>query len=394
MRIFLGILVILLALQTKAEQTCSQLFNKSAPSAFKLPDFKSPTTKLPSQYKTSDLEARYRNAFLNLAPTVTIKDSTADENGNSIYILEKINFLPWRSEYKEGRNDLQGDPRTFSMILGPKVAQKFGFRSISENQMTAPSAEAFNSYIRRMNIKLNMNRQEVIRIMFYETGDKLLSDLEYLQRFAYEARLPLAKSGNLAIHDISYHTLSILLQNNLIMPARKTAQFILELNSRLETDPLLSPNEKQIAKQFMEDIIGKFVSSLDVGTGNLVVIMNVANKDLFEHSLSRLKDLPKLINLSGLSDYLQNFIYYKSRRPSENLQKAFLKNYVATTSKILNENQSNTEIPSILKNLITNFKAWAKVNPIEMNMQSEHKLINELNARILLLQKLSEGDSN
>jgi hypothetical protein len=389
MRVFVGILIILSVLQAGAAETCSQLFNDFAPMPFPMDSLNSPLDK----------------ANVSI-PTVTIKDKILDQAGNSLLVLEKSDSSPWKSSYKENKNDnndLQGDPRSFALVMGPKTAQYFGFHYISENKMIAPTVEAFNSYILKMNLKLKSKKQESIGIMFYGTEGKPLSNIEYLYRFAYESSLPLARSGHLAIHDISYHTLAILFQNNLIMPVRKSAQFILELKSKLEADPLLSPEEKQLAKEYMEELINGMVAKLDTATGNLAAVrsapyggIDITNDRLFIRSLYHFREFPSLINrIVLLSDFSQ-FITTPSRPFPKNLQNnlidALARNYAATTFKFLNENQASNKIPEKLKTLISKYKTWAKEPPVPKNTQSQDVLINQLEARIFFFQQLANED--
>jgi hypothetical protein len=204
--------------------------------------------------------------------SVRLTDEVLKENGDTFNVLEKTGKY-WESSFRISKNDVQGDPRFFAIVLGPKVAYDFGFRYLSDNKMTVPTTETFNSKIQKLDQSLRALNLEGISIRFYESGGKPSTDEEYLRKFAERHELPLGQEGNVAVHDLDYHTLAILIPSRLLETAVQSITFILHMKQDLQNDTQLSVEEKKIALDLSSVLVGRGVQYLDSGTGSLSKIL-------------------------------------------------------------------------------------------------------------------------
>lgn len=116
-----------------------------------------------------------------------------------IYSIVPIDGV-WLSS--RGEPDIQGDPRYPIMVLGQNSAEFFGFR-IYGNRMDIPSAE---NLIDRINI-LQGHLPEFFPVGLYlDSSTVPLATRDYVERYAYEGFLPVARQGRLYVHDAIYHS--------------------------------------------------------------------------------------------------------------------------------------------------------------------------------------------
>ncbi|MDZ4661992.1 MAG: hypothetical protein SGJ18_10290 [Pseudomonadota bacterium] len=117
----------------------------------------------------------------------------------------------WYSEVEVFRLANQGDPRYFIKALGEELGLFFGFERIDETSMIIPTPEALQNRIDLWNRSVAQEPRDQISIGFYAVTSEIPSH-DYVRRFAKEGKLPIFKTGITFLHDISYHTLSVFLE--------------------------------------------------------------------------------------------------------------------------------------------------------------------------------------
>jgi hypothetical protein len=198
--------------------------------------------------------------------TVKIIDEIDGLHGGKLRRVRKIG-----STWGSGRTTLkgfdpQGDPRWFIETLGPKAAAFFGFKMLSDTEMTVPDPVEFAGAIKRVNERLKRNGSEEISINFYESKSSILA--RYNRLFAERGLLPVATSENHYFHDMSYHSGAIFLPEYLVSYSRKRSAFIEaaieHLKTRFKSD---DPSVQKRVALFSRRIYMETARAIDNGTG-------------------------------------------------------------------------------------------------------------------------------
>lgn len=255
---------VLISLQAQARMSCVSLFyrqNNSAPNLGKA--LQSTDIDLVDRsYLVSPENANPH--FPSQTKTLETPQFIIDPQLNTPVVLIQRIGPTWASMYTPLKPNYAGDPRWNAVILSPDSSYYFGFRKLSENAVTAPTADYANAKIDLINLK--MPDKYKIKIKFRETGDDPIARRTYLNDFLVHNRLPLAQKGHYFIHDISYHFSSILLPESVILKTKKRIRLILDLD--LQAKKLLK--QKQLSKQAYEAVreeLLRRVVMLDTASG-------------------------------------------------------------------------------------------------------------------------------
>ena len=224
--------------------------------------------------------------------------------------------ISWSSMYKKFENAPQGDPRTFVVILGKEVGRYFGFDYVLEKDfqtyekknpwktqskesklaehefkkdrthlLVIPDVAEFSASIEQINIKLGPEDQIFLRYYVPVKGVNQVNLREYLERYGQDAALPLGENGYMYLHDVSFHTGSILLPNKVVFHVKKQTQVLLEhiryIEERLaqlkkENDPRFEKYQNEM-DQFVRKILKSRVTAIDGGTANFTYYLTGIN---------------------------------------------------------------------------------------------------------------------
>jgi hypothetical protein len=179
----------------------------------------------------------------------------------------------WYSRFKKGINDIQGDPRWFALILGPKIGFNFGFQAMGEMKITVPTVERFEQARGRYNIALKAHGFEEITSSFYPAPSQPLTGIIYLERFAKSGGLPVAINGHLIVHDWAFHGATILFPKVIMNHLRDKARFLLKLHTHLKSHPGISREEKDFALSSVNSLMENAVNLIDYTSGNLPAML-------------------------------------------------------------------------------------------------------------------------
>ena len=132
----------------------------------------------------------------NPYPPVKFESNVPFELGGVLRTARRSGYS-WHSSFAEVDRAPEADPRLFVLIFGSRTAHFFGYRSLAEDLITVPSAEAFNRSIEFLNG--NELKDNSISIRFYD-AEGIVDDKMFLKRLL-NFELPLANGS----HDHAFH---------------------------------------------------------------------------------------------------------------------------------------------------------------------------------------------
>lgn len=249
-------LILSLSIDVRAEDICASLFS--------------------DQIRMYDLQKKdliYREGKLGRLgnPTVETITQINDIDGTLLTVIKKTGET-WDSAYTPSPANNQGDPRWFPILLGSKVGSFFGFKKISEDTITIPTAENLNLKIEKINKILINKKIEPITIRFHETGKEPEVQMDYLNQLLVNRSLPMATEGHYAIHDIAYHSLAILLPKKALDRLNTRIKLLIRLKGKID-NAKLTKFEKQVLVEMYEIRLQGMVHAIDFGTGNIAPIL-------------------------------------------------------------------------------------------------------------------------
>ena len=217
------------------------------------------------------------------AETVRSVGEMPGPNGGKLIILEKNEKVySWYSQFSLFPGADQGDPRASANALGVELAYFFGVRKISENRMTIPDVKELNGARRKLNRALKALGYRPIPIRFYEQNIENHQDLTYLRKFISSFGLPYSESGPLRVHDASYHLISVLLTEELLLPVVERYQWILKFY-----DFVKKQKEPQFIQQMQRGyFLAHLVDRIDAGLGNLQPFFVTRNRKLLSNHIA------------------------------------------------------------------------------------------------------------
>lgn len=236
------------------------------------------------EFSATDLRYNSPRAATDKKPSVEVRGVIRDERGSDLFLLKKTGQR-WWSSFSPAPSNYQGDPRWFAMLVGPKVASFFGFRKISEDQITAPTAMTLNKRIEEINRLLIKNGEEPIEMRFHQAKVKAETDVDFLRAFR-KTSLPIARDGHYAVHDISYHALAILLPKTLIDGIQLRIDILSRFRETMNSDSSLTHLEKRLLQKHLAITEAKMVNLIDYATGNIgfVMAMEKTNQKHDDHN--------------------------------------------------------------------------------------------------------------
>lgn len=109
------------------------------------------------------------------------------------------------------RDYFRGNPHWFVDLVGPEIAAYFGYWILSKDIMLIPNATEATVAIAKLNRAVEPSDR--ISVTFYEPKSNRVSNDEFGIRFGSMSgpELPIALTGDQAMHDISYHFSMILM---------------------------------------------------------------------------------------------------------------------------------------------------------------------------------------
>ncbi len=132
----------------------------------------------------------------NPYPPIKFESSVPFELGGVLHTARR-NGYSWHSSFAEVDRAPEADPRMLVLIFGSRTAHYFGYRSLAEDLITVPSAEAFNKSIEFLNSEELKSKS--ISIRFYD-AEGIVEDKMFLKRLL-NFELPLANGS----HDHAFH---------------------------------------------------------------------------------------------------------------------------------------------------------------------------------------------
>gem|GEM_PF-4692805 len=200
-------------------------------------------------------------------PTVEVVQSEAGVHGGKILTLERIGAR-WISDYRTVQFDPQGDPRWFIEVMGPRAAEFFGFKILSDRKVRVPDGNEFNGALEKINKQLKSMGKEPIEIRFYVTpGNENTMVAEYVRDFGFRGGLPLAASGNHLLHDLSFHTGAIFIPGDLVRLSRFFARYLDLYLKFLEEKYAAEPEKSAAVKHYAFLLRMNQTISIDTATG-------------------------------------------------------------------------------------------------------------------------------
>lgn len=208
-------------------------------------------------------------------PNIRFNGHVSGQHGGRLHVLERVGEH-WASNWapKESPQVVLGDVRTLPIILGAQAARFFSFFKIDDRHMLVPDPIEFSLAIRHLNKKLMAQGFKPIELVFSHAPTKVLDDEEASRQFAEEFTLPMAYSGYVAVHDLSFHTAAILFEDFLRVvqkSVRRQREFMLFLKSNLKIQPGMDYLDFY---QFANTMLKVQVSLLDTYSGNLIFVAN------------------------------------------------------------------------------------------------------------------------
>gem|GEM_PF-5526472 len=139
----------------------------------------------------------------------------------------------WPSDYHEGPNAPQGDPRNFITAFGAHTGLFFGFSLLSPRDAEIPDFTEFVGAIRKVNAELLRVGFETIGMNYYPCVGEV-GPTRYIFEFGQNSAIPLAQREAAQLHDLSFHSMSIILPNNLIEHARRQTRMVQDFSTYLK----------------------------------------------------------------------------------------------------------------------------------------------------------------
>ena len=253
---------------------CSLLFAMAPafaaePSHVRLPDCGAAFAALEAELKKSELTSSFTDIEKQQLPTVTVTEAKAGAYGGKLLTLERTGPA-WGSQYVTAEHDLQGDPRWFIEMFGPEAAARFGFAMKGPSAMTVPDVAEFSGALRALDAELLRRGQEPVALRFYGTATSENSRVgAYLDQFTARRAIPLAPEGNHLVHDLSFHSPSIVLPRSLLDEAAGYTEYWVRFADHLRAKAPNVPAEQERARAYAYFIKYFQVTQIDYATAML-----------------------------------------------------------------------------------------------------------------------------
>ncbi len=209
---------------------------------------------------------RYYNAARYKAPTVHFAGELKGSHGGLLSILEVPDGLSpsWASQYQVQPRAPQGDPRQVVSLLGAQLAYFFGIREIDDLKITIPDVKEISGALAKLNRALIELGYEPIPISFYLQENADRNSYFYITSFYEKGLLPMAPSGILRVHDVSYHLGSIVLPRALLGPVMEKYRRAIEFYHFAQDRSV-----DELTRTRFEKYLNVLDMKIDVGLGNI-----------------------------------------------------------------------------------------------------------------------------
>lgn len=254
----ISLLLVLISSLSEAAPSCNQVYNQS-PAFYVLKE---------SFLKLQNNDFPFYSELTATVPTVKSESRISTAQGD-LLVFERIG-PKWATTYAPDGVNYQGDPRWFPSTVGATVAAHLGFFQVSQSTMLAPTADYANRAIEKFNQKLDPEYR--IEMRFRETGEEPLEGAEYLRDFRNNI-LPIAKLGVYAVHDHSYHFISVLYPKRVLDIARTRIDLTLAFRKWVDRLDAKNIYERNLLREVADAEIQRRVKWVDSSSGSLGYLM-------------------------------------------------------------------------------------------------------------------------
>lgn len=220
------------------------------------------------------------------AKTIKIIDEIPGRFGGKYYLVaRRTGTSEWvdASDYPNP----QGDPRLNIDLLGPTLADFFGFKFVDKDRIQIPDVQEINLSIQKLNdgrkayLKRTDTQQKLrmdarfdpgaIEVHFYDPKDEKITNRSYLNRVLQEGALPvgpldLKSDQTIFLHDVNFHTVSwMMLPNWLLNAAFLEIRYLNDLEKYFKSLHLNFYSDPSI-KIFLNRAFEGKVHSIDFGS--------------------------------------------------------------------------------------------------------------------------------
>ena len=186
--------------------------------------------------------------------------------GGRLRVLElDQNLDSWVNYNIRDGDRFRGNPEDNIQIFGEAAAAQLGITKEGSNLILLPDATELNVRLDRLDA-LVQDPQLKTNIRFYDATGRVFPE-DYLRRWAYEGKLPLATQGDEALHDINVHAKGALLPNEQVGISQDQARIYLNWGEFIEARGLRDlPGGGSLGITYDEGLV-KLVDDVDSMTG-------------------------------------------------------------------------------------------------------------------------------
>lgn len=268
---------------------------------------------------------RYGYAFRFKEPTVHYGGEIKGDQGGTLALLTVPDTLgySWSSQYQVQPRAPQGDPRQLVSLMGAQLAYFFGIRQIDDLKITIPDAKEINGALTKLNAALIELGYESIPIGYYLQGEEQKGSYFYITSFYEKGLLPMAPSGLMRVHDVSYHLAAIVLDPVLLKPVQEKYRRAIEFYHFA-----IERSTDEMTRMRLEKYLNVLEMKIDVGLGNIQTVFIKRTRQ--EIALLVLEEIKKKFKTEREQD-----------EESAKAQSHFLQNYLHGNWKTLTFNGEN-----------------------------------------------------
>lgn len=279
--------------------------------------------------------------------TYHIKAVTRDAKGHHRMVVQK-DGAEW---FNVPGHTFRGDPNWNFSLMGDKLANYFGFKRVSDSEIQLPAADTANQAIANLN---KSSGHEIISLRFYTPKIDRVSKRDYLSEFAFNARHPIARNGDEAVHDINFHFAGIFLPPKVIDLVRGQAKALLEFEKFIAKQTHLSAEDRI----FLANKIEEFSREIDAITAGPQMGINetVSNRLTPPSGAFHYWVTSRISDGASPADFLRR--QFRSQNELKSLAETFVSEQGKVNPKILEPlGMSPSDIEKLTRERIEYFKS-------------------------------------